>query len=254
MKMGAIIVKFKDKTVIVTGGSRGIGKSIVEKIWAEGGNVMIADLTSPESNQMKKYGPRVQFISTNVSSSEDVNQMILQTVHRFGKIHGLVNNAMITRAEHFLEISESSWNEFLSVGLTGAFLCGQQIAKHFADHSIKGNIVNIASINSFAAEKCAAHYVTVKGGLSMLTKGMAVDLAPYGIRVNAVAPGLIETEKTTSIFKQKEYQEQIHRIPLRRTGTGEEVANLVSFLLSEESSYITGEIYKMDGGLLSVIS
>lgn len=241
-------------TTIVTGGARGIGRRIAEAVCREGGAAIVADVVEPDRDWLGRYAGRMTFIKTDVTEPDQVEALVREGHSALGPIHGFVSNAMITRPEPFLEITLDSWNQFLAVGLTGYFLCGQAVARYFVERHIAGSIVNIASVNSFAAEKHVAHYVAVKGGVAMLTKAMAVDLAEYGIRVNAVAPGMIATEKTETIFQAPEYRAQVERIPLKRPGTGEEVANLVLFLLSDGAGYITGEVYKIDGGFLSVIS
>lgn len=247
-------LRLKDRTVVVTGGARGIGRHIAQVVIDEGGQVVVADLSALDAEWFERNAGRAVFVRADVSRQDEIAQVVALTNETFGRLDGWVNNAMITRAEPFLDIPPESWKELLDVGLTGYFYGGQTAARHFVDQRTPGSIVNMASVNSLVAEKNAAHYVAVKGGVAALTRAMSVDLAGYGIRVNAVAPGLIETEKTRAIFQSPEHRTQIGRIPLGRPGTAEEVARLVVFLLSDEASYITGEMYKVDGGILSVLS
>jgi NAD(P)-dependent dehydrogenase (short-subunit alcohol dehydrogenase family) len=243
------------RTAIVTGAAAGNGRAIALRFAEEGANVVLADVAEPgareTARQVEEIGRRGLVVSADVSRSADVQAMVQQAVSAFGKIDVLVNNAGVETRASFLDLSEEDWDRVLDINLKGPYLCGQAVARHMLEREVQGSIVNIASINSEVAFKGQAHYVASKGGLRMLTKAMAVELARYGIRVNAIGPGVIDTAMTAASLAKPEVREWMMRnIPLKRVGQPRDVANAAVFLASEEASYMTGTIVFVDGGWL----
>jgi NAD(P)-dependent dehydrogenase (short-subunit alcohol dehydrogenase family) len=176
--------------------------------------------------------------------------MLAEQVAGMGGAHILLNNAGVWNERDFLEIEYENWQRLLNVNLTGPFLCSQAFAPQMIAHG-GGAIVNTASTNGLVAEPRLAHYNTSKGGLVMLTRSMAIDLAPYGIRVNAVAPGVIYTPLIAHILDAQP-SDHFGSIPLGRVGQAEEIASCIVFLASGDASYVTGEIFVCDGGQLAI--
>jgi glucose 1-dehydrogenase len=248
-------VRLAGKTAVVTGAASGNGRAIAVRFAEEGADVVIADV-APEgaretAAQVEGLGRRAVVSMTDVSSRADVQAMLAQAVDAFGHVDVLVNNAGVESLISFLKLPESEWDRVLDINLKGPFLCGQVVAQHMVDQSIHGAIVNIASINSEVAFRGQAHYVSSKGGLRMLTKAMAMDLAPHGIRVNAVGPGVIDTPMTARSLATPEVRDwMMANIPLKRVGQPRDVANVAVFLASDDASYMTGSIVFVDGGWL----
>lgn len=248
-------MKLQDKVAIITGSAQGIGCAIAKAYSIEGARVVIADTMSQPGEQVvsviQSQGRQAVFVRADISLPDNIQHLMETTMQRFGRIDILVNNAAVSAYEPFLEISLESWSHILAVNLTGTFLCSQAAARVMAQ-SGTGRIINLASTNSFVAEKHTAHYVSSKGGVAMLTKAMAVDLAPYGILVNAIAPGPIKTEKTADAFADAAISDHIlSRTLLKRPGEVSEVADAAVFLGSDAASYITGHILAVDGGFLA---
>jgi NAD(P)-dependent dehydrogenase (short-subunit alcohol dehydrogenase family) len=243
------------KTAIVTGAAAGNGRAIALRFAEEGADVVVADVAEPgarqTARQIEDLGRQALVTGADVSRAADVQRMVRQSVDAFGHIDILVNNAGIETHAAFLDLAEEDWDRVLDINLKGPYLCAQAVARHMVEREIQGSIVNIASINSEVAFAGQAHYVASKGGVRMLTKAMAVELAPYGIRVNAIGPGVIDTTMSAASLGKPEVREwMMDRIPLKRIGQPRDVANAVLFLASEEASYMTGTIIFVDGGWL----
>jgi glucose 1-dehydrogenase len=248
-------MRLAGKTAVVTGAAAGNGRAIALRFAEEGADVVVADVAQAGARdtaaQIEGLGRRALVTETDVSRPAHVTAMLRQAVDAFGHVDVLVNNAGIESQFTFLELPEDEWDRVLNVNLKGPYLCAQGVARHMVERDIKGSIVNIASINSEVAFRGQAHYVASKGGLRMLTKAMAVELAPYGIRVNAIGPGVIDTAMTARSLGTPAIREWIMaNIPLGRVGQPHDVANVALFLASEESSYMTGSIVFVDGGWL----
>jgi glucose 1-dehydrogenase len=240
---------------VVTGAASGNGRAIAVRFAEEGADIVIADVAQQGARetafQVEALGRRAVLAITDVSRRSDVEAMLAQAVDAFGSVDVLVNNAGVESLISFLKLPESEWDRVLDINLKGPFLCGQVVAQHMVDQSIHGAIVNIASINSEVAFRGQAHYVSSKGGLRMLTKAMAIDLAPHGIRVNAIGPGVIDTPMTARSLATPDVRDwMMANIPLQRVGQPRDVANVAVFLASEDASYMTGSIVFVDGGWL----
>lgn len=250
-------MRLRDKVSIVTGGAKGIGRGISLRFAEEGSKVVIAQrdpVTGHEIVQeIEDGGGTALFISTDVSVKEQVDNLIEETLRNFGQIDVLVNNAAITMCyEPLLEMSLESWQRVIDVNLTGVFLCSQAAARHMVERRY-GKIINIGSVGSFMPERDCPHYCASKGGVIMLTKSMALDLAPFNVSVNAIAPGAIMTEKVQQALREQGIEDHatgVSKIPLARFGEVEEVAAAAVFLSSDEASYVQGATFVVDGGYL----
>ncbi len=246
------------KIAIVTGGAQGIGLAIARRFLQDGASVMIADINDSRGaiavKDLSVLG-KVRFSSTDVSSKLDVHNLVAGTIEAFGDVDILVNNAGIVHKAEFLDLSEDDFDRVLRINLKGSFLCGQAVARHMVK-KVKtggraGSIVNMSSINAVVALPEQIAYSVSKGGVSQLTKVMALSLAPYGIRVNAVGPGSINTQMLAEVNSDAAAKHRIlSRTPLGRVGEPAEIAAVAAFLASEEASYITGQTIYADGGRL----
>ena len=240
------------KTAVITGAARGIGKAIAIRLAKSGLNIVISDVLEDEgkktAEEIKEYGVETAFIKTDVSNMESVNNMVKQTVEKFGSIDVLVNNAGITRDNISIRMSEQEWDLVLNINLKGTFLCSQAAAKEMMKKRF-GRIVNIASVSGILGTAGQANYASSKAGVIALTKAMARELGGRNITVNAVAPGYIITEMTEKL-PEKVKDAYLTQIPLKRGGTPEDVANGVNFLISPDASYITGIVLNISGGLV----
>lgn len=241
---------FDDRVAVVTGGGSGIGAAIVDRLASSGAVVAVVDLDEVAANQVvdRLGGRRAAAFVCDVSSGDDTRRAVADVVAEFGRVDYLVNNAGILTRRDFLDLPEDEWDRVLDVNLKGQYLVGQAVARALTEQGHQGAIVNISST---AAEIVVsrAHYVASKGGVRQLTKVMAAELGPRGIRVNAVAPGTILTPMNADRLSNIEVMRtEKDRIPLGRVGTPPEVAAAVEFLLSDDASYITGTTLVVDGG------
>lgn len=248
MYPSAVAGRLAGKVAIITGAGTGIGYATAEAFLAQGARVALfgrrADALAQAVRRLGSPG-RVHSVTGDVVRRDDVQALIETTRERFGQIDIAVSNAGIHRVRPFLDMSEEEWDEVLDINLRGSYLFCAAAAKAMRDASVGGSIVIVASTNSFVAEPSMAAYNTSKGGLLMLARSLAVDLAPIGIRANAVAPGTIWSEITQPMI---EAGFGFGSIPLGRVGEAREVANAILFLASEEASYVTGAVLVVDGG------
>ncbi|WP_099867187.1 SDR family NAD(P)-dependent oxidoreductase [Pararhizobium haloflavum] len=251
-------MKLAGKVAIVTGGAKGIGRAIVERFLRDGARVVVADNDEKAGNALEKEFAdlgEIRFFAADVGERLDVHNLLAAALDAFGDIHILVNNAGIVHAADFLDLEESDFDRVLRVNLKGVFLCGQAVARHFVE-TVKaggepGVIINMSSINDTFAIANQVPYSVSKGGVSQLTKVMALSLAPYGIRANAIGPGSIMTDMLSAVANDKEAKKRIlSRTPLGRIGEPSEIASVASFLASDDASYITGQTIYADGGRL----
>lgn len=247
-----------EKVAIVTGAAGGIGIACVERFVKEGARVMMSDLAVERDAQvterLKVAGEGIAYRQCDVGDRGAVDALVAATVERFGRVDIMVSNAGITNSGQFLDVSENDFNRVVRVNLNGVFHCGQAAARQMVRQGAGGAIVNTASVASELAMPSEIAYAATKGGVRQLTKAMALSLAPHGIRVNAVGPGSIDTEMIRSLCEAdpKLRRKILSRTPLGRLGKASEIAAVMLFLASDESSYITGQTLYADGGRLSL--
>ncbi len=240
------------KTALITGGARGIGREIVLKFAKEGANIALCDINLQQAEEtakeVKDLGREAIAFGVDVADSKVVQEMVDKILDKFGKIDILINNAGITRDALLIRMSEQDWDSVISVNLKGTFNCTKAVAKVMLK-ARSGRIVNIASIIGLMGNAGQANYSASKAGIIGLTKSVAKELAPRGINVNAIAPGFIQTDMTARLPEDIRNR-MLSEIPLGRFGGPEDVARLALFLSSENSSYITGQVIQVDGGML----
>jgi NAD(P)-dependent dehydrogenase (short-subunit alcohol dehydrogenase family) len=247
--------RLDDKVAIVTGGAQGIGLAVAQRYVAEGAKVVIADIAEETGRAAaEKLGEAAcRFVPTDVGKAEDAARLVAETCAAFGKLDVLVNNAGIIHAADFLDLKEADFDRVLRVNLKGAFLVGQQAARQMVEQAKAGRtggaIINMSSINASLAIPNQTPYCVSKGGLSQLTRVMAMALAPHNIRVNAIGPGSIMTAMMATVATDRDAKARVlSRTPLGRIGDPDEVAAVAVFLASDDASYVTGEIIYVDGG------
>ena len=241
----------KGKVAIVTGASRGIGRSIALSLAAEGARIVAVDMV-PEgvealAAEIKAMAGEAIAVQGNVTVTADAERMIDAAVAAFGRVDILVNNAGITRDALLLRMKDEDWDAVLSVNLKGAFLCSRAAAKVMSKQRY-GRIINIASIVGQMGNAGQANYCASKAGLMGLTKSNARELAKRNVTVNAVAPGFIATDMTEAL-PEKVKQELAAQIPMERLGSADDIANAVLFLAAERSAYVTGQVIGVNGGM-----
>ncbi len=252
---------------IVTGGAMGIGQGIAFRLAEAGASVVIADrdleAAQRTADLISERGGRTLALQVDVSAVSDAQTMIQQTIDAFGQVDILVNNAGIFPFAPALEVSEELWDRVLGVNLKGAFFCAQAAARQMAQAGMGGRIINIASIDALHPTGALTHYDTSKGGLVMMTKALAKEFGPYGITVNAIAPGSIATPGAAAATGAPSPEPMgasgggedlmaafLARIPLGRVGQPDDIATAVLFLASDAASYVTGSFLVVDGGYL----
>lgn len=248
---------FEGKVAVVTGGAQGIGAACVRALARAGATVCIWDVADAPGDALAREldgaGTRVHYQHCDVSSKASVDAALARTLALCGRVDQLVNNAGIVRPCDFLDITEADWDLVMGVNLKGAFLVGQAVARAMAGAE-GGAIVHMSSVNAVMAIPTIASYNASKGGIAQLTRAMALSLIDRGIRVNAVAPGTIATElaQNAVMADPAGRARLLSRTPMRRLGEPAEVADAVLYLLSDASSYITGETLFVDGGRLAL--
>ena len=245
-------MQLKDKVAVITGGGRGIGREIALLFAREGAHIALgdvnADILAGTQKEIESIGRQVVTAVVDVTKSEQVDSFVQKTLDKFGKIDILVNNAGVTRDTLLVRMSEADWDLVLNVNLKGAFICTKAISKIMMKQR-DGRIVNMASIIGIMGNAGQANYAASKGGLIAFTKTVAKELASRNVRANAIAPGFIQTDMTAKLSDEVK-AEMLKFVPLNKFGTVQDVANLALFLASDNSSYITGQVVQVDGGMV----
>lgn len=236
------------KTVLITGGSRGIGRAMVELFSSNGYNVVFTYKNSETQAKSLAESAGALAIAADSASEADVLDAVKAAITRFGGIDCLINNAGVSSFSLFTDLSLREWNDHLAVNLTGAFLYSKAVIPGMVARK-SGRIINITSMWGITGSSCEVHYSTAKAGLIGMTKALAKELGPSGITVNAIAPGLIETDMNACL-SDEDIQAIENDTPLMRIGSPSEVAKVALFLASEDASFITGEVMNVSGGYL----
>jgi NAD(P)-dependent dehydrogenase (short-subunit alcohol dehydrogenase family) len=242
-------VRLLGKVAVVTGAARGIGFAIARAMTAEGARVFLADLPASAGAEAAAALTQGVFVPGDVTDPDFAPRLCDRVLETAGRLDLLVNNAGVLLSKPFEEVSRDEWRRLLSVNLEAVYFTSQQVARVMRG-SGGGAIVNIASTSAFVSSSGQSVYEISKAGVHMLTRSLALELAPWAIRVNAVAPGLIDTEMTRTLFCDPERLEARvkEKVPLGRAGRPEDVAQAVVFLASDEASYLVGETILVDGG------
>ncbi|MCC0631587.1 MULTISPECIES: elongation factor P 5-aminopentanone reductase [unclassified Clostridioides] len=242
-----------NKTVLVTGGSRGIGRAISKTFAKDGYNVLI-NFNKSENEAKELYtvlnekGFSVKLFKANISNREEVENMIDYCIKEFGGLDVLINNAGISQDKLFTDITDEDWDNMMNINLKGSFYCSQIALKYMISEK-KGNIINISSIWGISGASCEVHYSVSKAGIIGMTKALAKEVAPSNIRVNSIAPGVINTDMLSE-YNEDEIDALVEETPLMRLGTPEDIANCAIFLASDKSSFITGQVISPNGGFV----
>jgi NAD(P)-dependent dehydrogenase (short-subunit alcohol dehydrogenase family) len=248
-----------ESVAIVTGGASGIGRGIAHHLAGHGVAVVVADVQDAAGEavvqDLVKQGAQALFVHTDVTSKAGVDAMVARAAQRFGRLDYLVNNAGIVTLTPFLELPEEEWDRVIDIDLKGQFLCAQAFSKEVIREQHGGAIVNLGTVESevvsASGEHCQVHYSAAKGGVKMLTKGIAFELAPYNIRCNGINPGAIETGFAGDIAGSPQVVEHLMRRALiKRFGQPADIAKVAWFLLSDDSAFMTGTMVNVDGGWL----
>jgi NAD(P)-dependent dehydrogenase (short-subunit alcohol dehydrogenase family) len=251
---GALRVDLAGRRAIVTGGGRGIGRAIALGLARNGADVAIVyrqdqEAAETTASEARASGVRALVIQADTADSDQVEAMVTRVVAELGGVEILVNNAGVLSRVPFLEMPVDEWRRVLGINLDGYFLVGQAVARQMVAAKVAGAIVNVTSVNQTVLAPNLAHYVVSKAGALALTKQMAFELAPYAIRVNAVAPGLTETDINRHDLADPAFRTmRLGRIPLNALAEPDDHANSVLYLVSDAPKYVTGEVICPDGG------
>jgi glucose 1-dehydrogenase len=248
-------MRLQGKIALITGSSRGIGRAIARRFAMEGADVVInysrsAGGAHEALADVESAGRKAHVIQADLSNVSDVKQLIVESVQRFGRLDVLVNNAGVEINAPFWKITEEDYDRVLDVNLKGAFFATQAMVQHLMETKRSGKIINISSVHEELPFPNFATYCASKGGLRMLTRDLAIELGRFGITVNAIAPGAIETAINTKLLNDPvKLPALLRQIPLGRLGQPEDVAGVATFLASADADYVTGSTYFVDGGL-----
>jgi glucose 1-dehydrogenase len=249
-------MRLADTVALVTGSAQGLGRAIAVRLAREGADVAVNYIGAPDQAQdvvaeIEALGRRAHAVRADVSRADEVSAMVAEAVARLGRVDVLVNNAGVEFNMPFLEVDAAHYDAVLGVNLKGVFFATQAVVRHLRAAGRRGKVINISSVHEELPFPHFDAYCASKGGVKMLTRTLAVELAPLGVTVNTIAPGAFETPINTALLRDKEKLAMVlEKIPLRRLGKPEEVAVLAAFLASPEADYVTGATYTIDGGLL----
>lgn len=237
---------FKNKTIIVTGGANGIGKSIVHAFANTSGNVIIADLDENNGKAIEEElltaGKSVYFVKTDVKKEEDIRRLVEFSIQKYGSVDILINNAGISKFIPLFDMSVADWDHIINTNLRSVFLCVKEVARYMKSEG--GSIINIASTRAFMSEPNTEGYAATKGGIIALTHSLAATLSPYHIRVNSISPGWIHTGDVNELTEEDKIQHWSNRV-----GIPEDIARVCLFLANPNNDFINGENITVDGGM-----
>ncbi|AWH78277.1 elongation factor P 5-aminopentanone reductase [Clostridioides difficile] len=243
----------KKKTVLITGGARGIGKAMSKAFAKEGYNVLV-NFNKSENGAKELYtilnekNFSVKLFKADISNREDVEDMVDYCIKEFGGLDVLVNNAGVSQDKLFTDITDEDWDNMMNINLKGSFYCSQVALKYMISEK-KGNIINISSIWGISGASCEVHYSITKAGIIGMTKALAKEVGPSNIRVNSIAPGVINTDMLSG-YNEEDIDVLVEETPLMRLGTPEDIANCAIFLASDKSNFITGQVISPNGGFV----
>ena len=246
----------KNKVALVTGSTHGIGRAIAQRLAQAGADVVINGRSDDEDAQhsaelVRAHGQRACVVAMDIGRVQDCQRLVAESIERMGRLDILINNAGLQTRAAFLEVSEADYDQVLNVNLKAAFFLSQAFALHLQASGRGGRIINTSSVHEELPFPGFSSYCVSKGGLKMLMRNLAIELAPLGITVNNVAPGAIETPINSELKEQPDkLAALLENIPLKRLGQPRDVAGAVAFLASDEADYITGSTLVVDGGLL----
>jgi NAD(P)-dependent dehydrogenase (short-subunit alcohol dehydrogenase family) len=238
------------KTAVVTGAGNGIGRGVVERFLNDGTNVVAFDIEGDALERLVQEldgEGRLLTVQGDIRSRASVRDAVALAMETFGALDIMVANAGIAVGQNFLDIDDDTWAKIIDVNLTGTFHCVQEAAKVMAPHGI-GSIVATSSTNAFYVESTLAHYNASKGGIDALIRSAALELAPRGVRVNGVAPSMVRTRAAFATADTVATEKYLERVPMGRLALVEEIAAAVTFLASDEASFLTGQVIVLDGG------
>lgn len=244
-------MRLQDKVAIVTGAGQGIGRATALTFAREGAKVVVADLNEETiktvSEEITSHGGQALPVAVNVAQADSVEAMVKATIDWGGRVDALVNNAGITKDARLQKMTEEQWDAVINVNLKGVWLCGRAVAGHMVEQG-SGSIINASSIVGLYGNFGQSNYAATKGGVLALTYTWAIELGPKGVRVNAIAPGFTMTPMLETV-PEKVLDSIREKTPLRRLGDPQDIANTYLFLASDESSFITGQVIAVNGGL-----
>ena len=244
-----------DRVAVITGSGRGIGRGIALGFAEMGADIVVAEMdeetAQTTADEIREKGRKAEVVLADVRESGQVDNVVRQTVDRFGRIDILVNNAGGMFRSEVAKISEKGWDAIIRANLKSTFLCSKAVSAVMMDMKTRGSIINIASVNALAGTPGSAAYAAAKAGIVNFTKSLAIELAPNGIRVNAIAPGVIATPGTEQWMTPERDAALIQTIPLSRRGKPEDIAGAAIYLASDYADYVTGETILVDRGIMA---